>query len=622
MPRTIDVERWKVYFQARDDGHAANRAARIAHISVDAAYRFENGEPSSGRKALLALGKTKVDGITRHVLDPDAAKALNDFAYFRSRYMGRRVVPWQVDAAYKVLGALEAPDKSFLVINAPPGLGKSTLFTHDIIAWLIARRRSIRVLIGSATGRQARLYVKRLRRTLERTDPIMADPESVRTGGAMDAIATLTNDYGVFRPDGRGGRWTDQEFTVVQNTEVSGDDKENTVAAYGKDEEFLGGRYDLCIWDDLVTRKTIRTSQALGEMIHWWQTEGETRVEPGGAMILQGQRINANDLYRWALNVETHDDQPKYQHIVYRAHNETECAGKHAKDQVKPWPKGCLLDPMRLTWRDVENIRRQDKQLFDIQYQQTDGAVNSQLIQRVWLDGGIDDDGNEYEGCYDRHRKAGEVPDTALFSLVSVDPSPANYWAVQWWAITPNRPEMALVENWKVRMSNLQFLTQDIDTNNFSGLLHEMWNRSLLTTAPITQVVVETNAAQKWLLSQPYMQKWQRTTGVTVHPHTTHLNKTDPQYGVGSVGQYFKQGAIRLPDKDAKGRVESKYLVDELFSWPNGQTTDQVMALWFMVRMTVMQYAGQQQTQPAFARPSWLGAGAGRGLPQSLRPGA
>lgn len=620
MGRTIDVDRWRVYFQARDDGWATNRAARKANISLDAAYRFENGEPSSGRAAMKALGRDRVAGVEHPTVDADARRALEDFAYFRSRYFGRRVVPWQVDAAYQVVGALESPHKEFLVINAPPGLGKSTLFTHDILCWLIARKRSIRILVGSATGRQARLYVKRLRRTLERTDPMLADPESVRTGGAMDAIATLANDFGTFKPDFRGGRWTDQEFTVVQPTEITGDDKENTVAAYGRDEEFLGGRYDLCIWDDLVTRKTSRSTQAMADMVQWWQTEGETRVEPGGAMILQGQRIASRDLYRWALDVRTLDDTPKYRHVVYRAHEERECRGIHDHN-AKPWPKGCLLDPMRLPWRDVENIRRQDRQLFDVQYQQTDGMDSSALVERVWLDGGTGEDGEDYPGCYDTTRKVGQIPEEATWSLVSVDPSPSNYWAVQWWAIDPSRPTMSLVENLRSRMSNLSFLAHDIDTGEYSGLLHDLWQKSNEVGLPITHVVVETNAAQKWLLSQPYVQRWQQVTGCTLYPHTTHLNKTDPQFGVQGVSQYFKQGAIRLPDAGAASRVQSQWLTDEVYQWPKGATDDQVMALWFMVRFVMLQYAPVSRPQPAFSRPSWLGR-AGRGLPHYLGAGA
>ena len=40
--------------------------------------------------------------------------------------------------------------KRYLVVNCPPGSGKSTLFAHDIPAWLTVRNRQIRGMIGSA----------------------------------------------------------------------------------------------------------------------------------------------------------------------------------------------------------------------------------------------------------------------------------------------------------------------------------------------------------------------------------------------------------------------------------------------------------------------------------------
>jgi hypothetical protein len=616
VSRTVDVERWRQYFTARDDGYSIAKAARIARIGPNTAYNFENGGKSSGRAAALAIGRTQVAGRTVVQHSTDAQRALDDFAYFRTRYFGRKATPWQEKAAYSVLGALDEPDKSYLVINAPPGLGKSTLFTHDVVAWLIARRRSIRILIGSRTGRQARMYVSRLRRTLERLEPPLADAESARISGASDAIAVMAYDFGTFKPEGRAGKWTDSEFTVVQANGMSSDDKENTVAAYGMDEGFLGGRYDLCIWDDLVDRKNTRNTNVLEELIHWWQTEGETRVEPGGAVVLQGQRMAPHDLYRWALDVETVDDTPKYRHIKYTAHDDANCTNDHSR-AAKFWPEGCLLDPVRLPYRACENIRRQDSRLWEIQYQQSDGTESSGLVHRVWLDGG-DSDGQTHPGCYDRDRAANEIPDDHYWSMVTVDPSPSNWWAVQWWAINPTRPSMALVKSVRAKMSNLQFLSMDLDTREYSGVLHDIWSESVSKGVPVTQVIVEANAAQKWLIGQQYVQKWQRSTGVTIYPHTTNINKLDPNYGVQGVAQFFKQGAIRLPDADPRGRVMSKLLTDEALAWPKGRTDDQVMALWFMVRTVLLQYAPQQKAPPAFSRPSWLGH-RGRGLPHNIK---
>ncbi len=123
-------------------------------------------------------------------LSPEAAQALEDFDYFRMRYLGRVPSTWQVDAAYKIVAKLESKEKDFLVLNCPPGAGKSTLF-HDVAVWCIVRNRAIRVMIGSISQTLAKMYSRRIRETLERTSPLVPDPEMVRRGLAINAEACL-----------------------------------------------------------------------------------------------------------------------------------------------------------------------------------------------------------------------------------------------------------------------------------------------------------------------------------------------------------------------------------------------------------------------------------------------
>ena len=135
----------------------------------------------------------------------EAQLALEDFAYFRLRYFGRKSTPWQERAAYELLRISETEEREFVVMNEPPGSGKSTLFTHDIPCWMIARDRSIRIQIGSRTERQARMYVGRIKKSLERDAPLRADTDSLERGIAFDAEACMQDDFGAFRPDGTDG---------------------------------------------------------------------------------------------------------------------------------------------------------------------------------------------------------------------------------------------------------------------------------------------------------------------------------------------------------------------------------------------------------------------------------
>ena len=80
--------------------------------------------------------------------------------------------------------ALESEEKEFLVLNCPPGAGKSTLF-HDVAVWCIVRNRAIRVLIGSISQTLAKMYSRRIRETLERPTSLVVDPEQVKKGLAV-----------------------------------------------------------------------------------------------------------------------------------------------------------------------------------------------------------------------------------------------------------------------------------------------------------------------------------------------------------------------------------------------------------------------------------------------------
>jgi hypothetical protein len=499
----------------------------------------------------------------------------------------------------------DTDNREYVVLNEPPGSGKSTLFTHDIPAWLIARDRSIRLMIGSETGRQSRMYLGRLKRTLERETPLRADVDALAAGISFDGQATMQEDFGPFKPEGRSDVWASSQFTVRQMSGVSVDDKEPTVSAWGRDEKFLGGRYDVVIWDDVVSRQP--SADMWEQILEWWLTEAETRLEPKGLLILQGQRMWADDLYRFCLDMRTVDDTPKYRHIVFQAHDDERCTQAH--DNLKPWPDSCLLDPWRLPFKFLENIRRTSQRVYDVQYQQNDGAGTESLVDPLWLSGGASPDGNTlYPGCYDQDRRMGDIDadDTQGWSVVSIDPSPTNYWAVQWWIVRPEDRRYVLVDKYRRRMGAPEFLSLDLDTGAWSGLLHDLFKTSVDKGAPISHVIVEINAAQRYLLTQPHVQKWSSAHAVTFLPHQTHSNKNDPKFGVTSIADFFRQGVIRLPYGDPTTRLDIATYTHELTRWPQARTDDEVMATWFLVKAVDGNYTPRHFTPPSFPRPGWV----------------
>lgn len=616
--RKVELDRWGRYFGERNLGFGVVEAARRARLGVSSAYRFERGDPGCvGLEAAAVLGVSVVGGlVVAQPLSVEARRALDDFGLFRLRFFGRRSTEWQERAAYEVLRSLGSGDREFVVMNEPPGSGKSTLFSHDIPCWLIARDRRIRIMVGSRTERQARMYVGRIKRSLEREVPLRADVESLERGLALDAVACLVDDFGAFKPEGRSDKWRAEELVVRQLDGVSLDDKEATVSAWGQDSGFLGGRYDLVIWDDLVDRKNHRTAEGKQELREWWDSEAESRLEPGATLLLQGQRIAHDDLYRYCLDKKRMDGSPKYRHVVFKAHDEDRCTGDHV-GLSDPWPKSCLLDPHRLPWSDLETIAHNNPRAYRVLYQQEDGDVVGGLVDPAWITGGVDQDGYPAPGCLDKERGLLDPPAHLLdgegWSFVTVDPSPTEWWGVIWWLYDPESQNRYVVDMHRRRMNPEQFLSLDLNDFTWSGLIDDLHDQSVELGIPISHVVVEVNAAQRWLLSQPHVQKWSALTGVSFVPHTTSINKQDPKFGIESIGDLFRQGFIRLPWGDLRSRSIVQFLIDEATRYPDADTSDLLMATWFHKLAVENHYNPRKDGLYRLNRPAWL-SGLRRGL--------
>ena len=609
--KKTDLDRWRKYFDARNSGLGVEQAARKARLSPSTAYRFERGDQGSGGlEAAATLGISMVAGnLVSQPLSVEAQRALEDFAFFRRRYFGRNSTPWQERAAYEMLRAHETKDREYIVMNEPPGAGKSTLFTHDIPCWLIARDRTIRIQIGSRTERQARMYVGRIKRSLERDAPLRADADSVAQKIAFDADACLLDDFGAFKPEGRSDIWRSEALVVRQLDGVQLDDKEQTVSAWGMDSGFLGGRFDVVIWDDLVDRKNTKTEESRTGLKEWWDAEAETRLEPAGTLLLQGQRIAMNDLYRYCLDKKNLDETPKYRHVLYKAHDEELCTDNH-DETVQPWPEGCLLDPHRLPWRHLETLKHNNPRSFEVMYQQQDGDTIGGLIDPMWISGGQDTEGYPSPGCLDRERHLLDPPAHLLandsWSFVTVDPSPTAWWGIIWWLYDPETGNRYIIDLHRKRLNPEQFLSLDLDTFEWSGLIQDLYTTGNELGIPITHVIVEVNAAQRWLLSQPHVQKWMALTGVVFVPHTTTVNKQDPKYGLESIGDMFRQGQVRIPWGDINARTTMQPLIDEGVRYPDHDTTDLIMSTWFGKLGVENHYTPRRQGMYEFSRPSWV----------------
>jgi hypothetical protein len=620
----ISIDQWRIFAISHRESGNVSQAARNAGISVKTAYRALADESHFPlyRKAREIAKSLVPEGVKDYeMLGVEAALAVADFAYFRERYFGRVATPWATHTAKEITRLLATPHKEFVLVNEPPGVGKSTFWTLDLPAWLICRDRAIRIQIGSSAQSTAQNYTQQLRREFERVVPLEASDDDKQKGLALDAVACLSDDFGVFRPP-RGELWTAEAFVVKQLGDHAKGDREPTVRSLGRDTKFLGNRCKVALWDDLVDERNTKTAEARDDMKVWFPKYAESRVEPGGVIVLQGQRLHPDDLYAWAADVkvtefgEDPDDEswgvpvgirPQYVHIKYKAHYDDLCRGEHNPrtarpyDPEKPDDSGCLLDPRRLTYRDCMMVKDKDRRLWTISYQQEDIDPQSVLVNPVWIDGGRDPEtGEEFIGCWNRDRSMASICDergdlrSALppglsppwLSVITADPSPTKYWSIQWWLIHYGTQRRFLIDHARRVMGANDFLDYLIYEQRHDGLLEEWHDRSKRLGAPISHVVVEQNAAQRFLLQSDTVRTWGQTRNVIFVPHDTYQNKTSPEFGVQAlIPQTYRFGMVDLPAGDSTSKGRSMALRNEVTTYTTAReatTTDCLMAQWFM----------------------------------------
>jgi hypothetical protein len=527
-----------------------------------------------------------LDGGVRDCLRFDGG-----FSLFCEAFLLRRPTPWREDAAKRVVEALEdRSTRTYIVANEPPGAGKSTLFTHDIPAWLICggglcdpiRGRAIRIMLGSFGMSTAIHYVSRLKRLLE-SPRLYYDKEQQR-----QAELAFVRAFGRFKPRQSGIPWRETEFIVEQLADIDLTEKEPTVQAASREKGFLGERVDFFSWDDLVTSANVRSRDVRETLAEWFGDEAETRLEPGGVGLLVGQRLGPDDLYRNRLDVSFTDtdniDKRKYQHIVYPAHDDQSCDGEHRqKDDAGA---GCLLDQVRLPWRELSAHLQANPRKYRMLYQQEDVDPAGALIDEAWIDGGVDRDGVAVPGCFDRERAFLEWPKgvTGLIDYVTVDPSAGNFWALEWWAIQPETKVRYLIRGLRSKSFVAGDLLQyDVGGAKLTGAMEDWQELSTKLGHPIKCWVIEGNSAFKHLLQYDHFRTWQRRWRVTVIPHKTGLNKIDQEMGVEALlPPLYRQGLKRIPRKpgDLDSLRFTRAFVKELTTYPEGATTDMVMADW------------------------------------------
>lgn len=513
------------------------------------------------------------DPIPYDELTEDAKKGLEDFRFFSHRYLGLEFEPWTEELAASLLEAYESPDDEYLVVNVAYGAGKSTVVTYAFPVWVICRQRAMMkeptIFLGHRAEERAKWYLGRIRQTFTQN-------------------RDLISAYGRFKPDNKGATaWATNEIVVEPVDWQVLKEKEPTIAIGSQTGAVMGGHYGLVLWDDLVDDKNSTTAGQRSTLREFFTGTAESRLRTGGTLALIGARFGPEDLSHDRLS-EVYDDeldehgQPKktYRRIVYKAHYEELCTTEHPRD-LKPWPESCLLSPRFVPWQRIKKAKL-DERKFLLRYQQEDVDPEGSLADPMWFEGGEDKKGLFVPGCFDRERSFGQAkPEAPELSAIVVDPSASKWWAVLHFLVYADGTQ--LVFRGKRAAMQAPDLIYREASGEFTGLLED-WYQATKSTANVPRfLIVEQNAQQKWLTQYEFVRTWAQNRGIVLLPHQTNrIGKADPDRGVEMNRNLYRDGRIRLPYMG----IEEKFLADafkrEATSWPEGDSSDLVMAHWFL----------------------------------------
>ena len=464
----------------------------------------------------------------------------------------QRGVEWEPAEGQHVAGRV--------IVNLPPGHAKTTTFSVNYSTWLIHRNPDIRIIVVCKDQGLARQILGAVKFRL--TSPVYRE---------------IHQKYGPRHPDGTIG-WKDPDASWTQ-TEIyvqgrGSGEKDPTMQALGIGGRIYGARSDVIFLDDAVTLANVNEYE---KQSIWLDQEVESRLDGAGLLALLGTRIRPQDLYSHQRDITDLDDEPVYTYFSMPA----------VLDEGDGTPETWVtLWPERFPGKRLRKIRRDESQ-WALVYQQQDVAEDATFNARA-VEASVNSarfPGPLSAGAMG-HREGGM---DGLYVIGGLDPAAAGCTAMIVLGLDRKTGKRYVIDGFNQRGTSVETLKATM--------------RRLTEQYRINEWVVETNAAQKFLIQDASLRQFMQGRGVKMGGHNTNREKLDPDFGVMSMAQLFmtcgeppsngsggawrktpEKALIELPAPRQNAWVSE--LINQLVVWqPHGmkqlQKTDLVMALWF-----------------------------------------
>ena len=466
------------------------------------------------------------------------------FWEFESKFftVGSKQKPFIVKAFHREIvdGMIRAyAHGSRLLVLTPPRHGKSELVIR-FAAWLIVMYPNIQILWVAANKDLAGQMTTKLKATFEHNKAMRLAflPPKAKFG-----------DKGC-------PMWQRAEFTLYTRTDhtlksptFTGLGSTSTVA--GRDADFIGV-------DDLEERKTVATPE-LREKSRMKHAEIMERQEDHTGVVTIGSRQHPDDIPNHLMD---QDGDDAWEILVYPCHDDITCL-IDPDDDSSHWD--CMLMPEVRPYKWLQAMENEAVSLglpgrFPLRYQQVpvpeEGVVfDIPLIKEL---------------CLDRSRGLGMEGLPAMRLIAGLDPAARGN-------------QVAFLWGWDGTTLHMIDFDEKIGGSVIGAVKSmEAWD----DLYDLKLWFHEDNSGQidAWR-HVPEYRLAQSQRGLIIKPHTTGMNKHDPESGVSSMAIWYHGGKISLPYGTAAARLKTKRLLGQLQNWTSDGfskrgKTDIKMAHW------------------------------------------
>lgn len=484
-----------------------------------ASWGWDDKDPEQAGKSV---------GIVAGKLRQKRAKADMPFAQFRKTYFGFDSTWYQ----QRVVDAIESTEGGEVVmILLPPEHGKTTM-VEDHVSQLLAKDPGMRIACISERAFHGRKMIARLKNRMADNGP----------------CKQYVRDFGPFEPQkGPAARdtqaWAAEYFDVWRKGDS--DERDYNMVAAGITSAIAGSRWDLAIYDDIQSLKSLNQSEAMLEVI---RQDGLSRTGAFGRTIIIGTRVGPGDIYELLEESGIVDRTIRLPAIDH---------------------KGELLWPERYSQKNYDRMRKnvgEDAWLRNYQ-QAPRETLNNHFTQEV-----LDD-------CANPLRSVKNVVGPEWDGIIiGVDPGFGVNAIV---AAAYSADELAI---WRWRVDN------NLDNNQaIADAVEALYLQIVdpMNRVNLTDIMLEDKAFQKGLLKDQAFLDLKARYGCMIKGHQTGSNKYDPMFGVPQMAGSMLRGKMTLPGADdtfthgARTELDHQFKRWKPFVRGTRLTQDLVMASWF-----------------------------------------